>query len=498
MTVLSRKKILFGALVLVLLTVVVWMSTRRTTDVFGAVETVTVKPGEFGVEVFAVGEIDSEKSITISSGLREDGKIVFLIDDGSRVAKGDILVRFDPSPFEQVVDELTAKMNEWNALVAAQQQSLEWEKIQAEREIQTAEYDLEVAELELQKKEKGDGPLELSRLQSIMLEENKKFEDMTGYIKDLEDLEKKGYSNPLEIEQAKEKVKKLKDASDAATRQFEAFKDYILPTQIRTAKAKVEKSKMIIEQTRKAAGFQIGKAIAELDKSKQEFTTYSQFLEEAKAELEKTVIRAPQPGLVVLKEAFRDAEMRKPRVGDTVIQNQPILFLPDISSMMAKVLIREVDLHKVDVGKPSEIRVDAYPDLVMGGKVSFIGILAERRREVSGGEKYFKVNVSIYESDPRLRPGMTARVRITAMEKTAKALTVPVHAVFEEDGRFFCYSAGPRGIERREVAVGAQSEDLVQIVDGIDPGAHICLSRPPQRIVRKTKYLEPARKANRP
>ncbi|MCJ7682277.1 MAG: HlyD family efflux transporter periplasmic adaptor subunit [Candidatus Aminicenantes bacterium] len=496
MTTVNRKRIFYGALAVVLLTVVVWLNSRRTTDSLGAVETVMVKPGDFGVEVFAVGEIDSEKSITISSGLKEEGKIVSLIDDGSRVAEGDVLVRLDPTPFEQTVDEFTSKVNEWNALVAAQQQSLEWEKIQADREILTAAYELEVAELELQKKEKGDGPLELSRLQSIMLEENKKFEDMEGYIKDLEELEKKGYSNPLEIEQAKEKVKKLKDASDAATRQFDAFRDYILPTQIRTAKAKVEKSKMIIEQTRKAAGFQIGKAIAELDKSRQEFTTFSQLLEEARAELEKTVIRAPQPGLVVLKEAFRDAEMRKPRVGDSVIQNQPILFLPDITAMMARVLIREVDLHKVDVGKPSEIRVDAYPELVMGGRVSFIGILAERRREVSGGEKYFKVNVSILESDARLRPGMTARVRITAMEKTARALTVPVHAVFEEDGRFFCYSAGPRGIERREVAVGAQSEDLVQIVGGIEAGDFVCLSRPPQRIVRKTKYLEPVRKAN--
>lgn len=496
MTSRTLKRILIGALAVGLLTLVVWLNSRRTTDAFGAVETVTVKPGEFGVEVFAVGEIDSEKSITISSGLKEEGKIVFLIDDGSRVEEGDVLVRLDPTPFEQIVAEFTSKVNEWNALVAAQQQSLEWEKIQADREVLTAAYELEVAELELQKKEKGDGPLELSRLQSIMLEENKKFEDMDGYIKDLVELEKKGYSNPLEIEQAKERVKKLKDASDAATRQFDAFREYILPTQIRTAKAKVEKSKMIIEQTRKAAGFQIGKAIAELDKSKQEFTAFSQLLEEARNELEKTVIRAPQPGLVVLKEAFRDGEMRKPRVGDSVIQNQPILFLPDITSMMARVLIREVDLHKVDVGKPSEIRVDAYPELVMEGKVSFIGILAERRREVSGGEKYFKVNVSIRESDARLRPGMTARVRITAMEKAARALTVPVHAVFEEEGRLFCYAAGPRGIERREVAVGAQSEELVQIVGGIEAGDFVCLSRPPQRIVRKTKYLEPVRKAH--
>ncbi|MBU1339714.1 MAG: hypothetical protein KKD56_11690, partial [Acidobacteria bacterium] len=121
MTSRTLKRILIGALAVGLLTLVVWLNSRRTTDAFGAVETVTVKPGEFGVEVFAVGEIDSEKSITISSGLKEEGKIVFLIDDGSRVEEGDVLVRLDPTPFEQIVAEFTSKVNEWNALVAAQQ-----------------------------------------------------------------------------------------------------------------------------------------------------------------------------------------------------------------------------------------------------------------------------------------------------------------------------------------------------------------------------------------
>ena len=474
---------------------VIWFFVLRGAPEIQAVPLATVGLSEFEVNVHAVGELDSEKSITISSGLREEGKIVYLIDDGSPVEAEDDLVRLDPTPFEQKVSELTSQVNEWNALVASQQQSLEWEKIQAEREVQSAQFDNQVAVLELQKLEKGDGPLEISRLEGAMLDAKKKYNDLNGYIKDLVELERKGYSNPLEIAQAKERVDKLKEGYEVATQQYESYKDYILPTLVKTARAKVEKTKMIIEQTKKGSGFKIGMALAELNKGKQEYQTLKRMLQDAQAELEKTVIKAPQKGLVVLKEAYRDGEMRKPRIGDTVIQNQPVLFLPDISSMMAKVLIREVDLHKIDIGKAVEVRVDAYPDLSFNGEVSFVGILAERRQEVRGGEKYFKVNISIDEPDSRLRPGMTARVRILAQEKIEKTIAVPIHAVFQVEDRRFCFIARPGGYEMREVSTGAQNEEFVQVLDGLRKGEKVCLSRPPQRMVRSTRYLEMIQKA---
>lgn len=496
MTRIDRKTIIISVVVISVLAAVLLIFLNRNKNQTHAIPFAFVGFRNFEVNVFALGELDSEKSITVSSGLKEEGKIVFLIEDGTSVDLGDVLVKMDPAPFEEKVLQLTSKVNEWNAIVAAQQQTLEWEKIQADQELQTSKYDFQVAELELQRLEKGDGPLELSRLEGAMLEEKKKYEELKGYIADLEDLVKKGYSNPLEIAQAKERVDKLKKSYEVARQQYESYRDFILPTLLKSAKVKVEKTKMVIEQTRKGAGFKIGKAIAELNKSKQEYKTLRQLLADAQKELEKTTVRAPQRGLVVLKESYREGEMRKPRVGDMVIRNQPILFLPDISSMMAKILIREVDLYKIDIGKPVKIQVDAYPELSFEGEVVFIGILAERRREVRGGEKYFKVNVTIHEPDSKLRPGMTARVKILSKAKKEKTIAVPIHAVFQEEERRFCYIARPEGFEIREVLLGAQNDTFVQILDGLKKGEKICLSRPPKKRVTTTKYLEKPQKMN--
>lgn len=444
---------------------------------------------DFEVAVDTVGELDSEKAVTISSELKEESKIVFLIEDGIHVKKGDILIRLDPSIFEQEVAEAKANVDEMNALVAVQQQTLEWEKIQAEREIKSAEFDLQVAVLELEKLEKGDGPLEQSRLEGEMLDAKKKYEELEGYIADLQALAEKGYSNPLEISQAMEKVAQLREGYEVAKRQYDSYTEYILPTQVNTAKAKVQKNRMLIEQIKRGEGFKIGKAIAELEKSKKEYIAHKTALEEAEKELEKTVVRAPQAGLAVLKETYRGGELRKPRIGDMVIRNQPLVFLPDITEMMAKVLVREIDLHKISLGKPAEIRVDAYPDLVLGGKVSFIGVLAERRQEIRGGEKYFRVHVSISGENNRLRPGMTSRVRIIAQPRGEKVLTVPIQAVFLEKNIPFCFTVRGEYFERREVNLGAQNEDVVQINEGLKRGDRICLSRPPAERIRRTVFL---------
>jgi len=481
----QNKKAVIAFITILFLLILVLLLSRRNLEDSKVIPTAKVSPDIFAVNVNAVGEIDSEKSITISSNLREEGKIIFLIEDGTHVKKGAVLVKFDQTLFEEKVTQLNSKVKEWNTIVAAQQQTLEWEKIQSQQKISNAGYDNQVAVLELQKMEKGEGPLELSRLEEAVAEKKKNYEELKGYIKDLEDFKKKGYSNPMEVALAKERVEQLKKSYEVSQQKYDSYKNYILPTQIKTAKAKVEKTSMNIDQTRMGEGFKIGKAIAELNKSKQGLLNYKNLLEDANKEIEKTIIVAPQAGLAILKEAYWEGEMRKPRVGDNVIRNQPILFLPDISFMLVKVLIREVDLYKINLEKPAEIRIDAYPDLLFQGEVSNIGVVAEKRREVSRGEKYFKVYVSMKGSDKRLRPGMTARVKITSLPKSENVLTVPVNAVFQENKKNYCYIAKSSGFEMREVLLGIQNDVVVQVLKRVKEGEMICLSRPPLDLVKR-------------
>lgn len=430
------------------------------------------------VSVRTVGRLDAARSTVVSSEIRGDkGKILYLIEDGARIETGDVLIRLDPTPFQDEVTRLEGSTNENEALVAAQEQILEWEKNQAERDVNNAEFELTVANLDLLRQEKGDGPLELAKLEQAAMKAKQAYDEKSRYLEDLEELEKNGYAYPAEIAQIRDKIDEARQLHESTARQYESYSEYVLPTLSKKARARVAQAKTDLERTKKGVGFQIGKAMAALREARQKLKTSRTLLENAEEELARTVIRAPIPGMAVIQEKVQGGRNRKLRVGDVVWQNQPLIYLPSLFAMIVETQVREVDLHKVTVGKPVSVFVDAYPELRLSGEVESIGVLAESRAEAGTAEKYFQVVISVTEEDLRLRPGMTARVDIESAE-ARDVLAVPVYAVFREDGRHFTYVDIHSSYEMREVSVGIQSEEYAQIVAGLSEGESVALSRP--------------------
>jgi len=478
-----NHKLLVFILVPVAAFVLVWIAGKRPVD--APVLSVKVAKKSFAVLVEAVGELDAARSTVLFSQIRGDrGKIVSIIFDGTRVKKGDVLVGLDPTFFEEEVTRLTAKVREWEAVVLAHEQVLEWEKVQSERETKTLEFDLRAARLDLIKLEKGEGPLELYRLKGSAQKAKQDWKEKEGYLVELKTLEKRGYVNITEIAQVQNKVSDAKEAYEVARRQHESYRDYVLPSLIENAHAQVARAKMNLEQFKKGAGFKIGKNMAALRKAQQSLESTTSSLKIAQAELERTVIRAPIPGIAVLPEAFRGGKKRKPRIGDIVWQNQPLVYLPDVSEMVVKTQIREIDLYKVSIGKRVMVLVDAYPDLRLPGEVRSIGVLAESRTEFHTADKYFQVVVSVKEKDQRLRPGMTAQVEIECA-KVENAISIPIHAVFNYEGRSYCYVDKQASYEKREVFIGGQSEDWAQFLEGLKEGERVALSQPPSNEIRE-------------
>lgn len=436
------------------------------------------------VEVRTVGELDAAESVVLSSSVRGDrGKIIELVEDGKQVEAGDILVRLDPTVFQEEVLRLRSKVIELDTLVKAQEELLEWEKNQAQREINRAQSDLQIARLELRRLEKGEGPKELARLEVEAAKAREEYEKKKHFQVSLQELIDKGFANPTEQEQIMSQIEEAEQTYRMVSMQLASYRDHLLPVQVEKAKASITAAEVALEQTRKGSGHKIGQAMAALSKAEQEMIAARQNLERAEQELEATVIKAPGPGMVVLAEQNRSNGFRKPRIGDQVWQNQPLVYLPDISNMIVKTRVREVDLHKIDVGKPVLASVDAYPDLTLKGRVTSIGVLADKGRETRKTGRHFSVTVSLDRSTSRLRPGMTARVNIIC-NRADDVLAVPVFAVFPDEEDNIVFVKGTWGFTKRRVITGAQNEELVEIKEGIKEGDEIALSRPPQFTVK--------------
>src|SRR5258708_3826956 len=199
-------------------------------------------------------------------------------------------------------------------------------------------------------------------------------------------------------------------------------------------------------------------------------------LEQAHQQLARCEVRADVPGIVVYRDVFFGSEQRKPQVGDQVWANQPLLILPDISKMVVETKVRETDVHKLARNQKVSVHVEAYPDLKLTGKVTLIGTLAQEERDRPRA-KFFGVTVDIDQSEPRLRPGMSARVEIE-VEERGRALFVPLEAVFEKDGQSVCYVASHGRLSRRPVVLGASNRDFVVVDKGLSKGERVALRDP--------------------
>jgi HlyD family secretion protein len=475
-----KNTLLIAASLLVLTTILLSRCFVKSSHLGTGVQLVQVKKGDLDIQVQTVGVLDAARTHMVSSAIRGDkGKIIFLVKDGALVAKDDVLVRLDPTPFETEVHRLGGEVHSLTASVESARQMLEWEKNQKERENQTAQFNLKVAKLELRKLVEGEGPLQLAQYKGELDKAKEEFDRYQAYIGELGKLKDQGFSNPTEITLARQKVEQLGELYKTASQRYTSYKDHVLPTAIEADRAKADKAEMEMQQLEKGTAFKVARASAVLDEIQGKLETTQASLELALDELKKTTIKAPFGGIAILYETFRDGQKRKPRVGDLVWQNQPLLYLPDISTMIVNTQIREVDLHKVAMGQPCAVRVDAYPDRLIRGKVTLIGMLATERFEGSIGEKYFQLTVTLEGKNERLRPGMTARITVES-ENAAGILYVPVHAVFNDGARTFCYRATEDGKFREQpVVVGRQNEDAVEIVSGLAQGDRVSLLRPP-------------------
>lgn len=450
------------------------------------VMTATVLPKSFSIEVRTVGELEAAQSILIASSIRGDnGKIIELIADGTDVVPGETLVRMDPTPFEQKIAELNVKLHELEVHLETLEKTLQWEIKQSQHELKASDYEIETAELELNKVVNGDGPLETHRLRSAMLKAQAKYEELDQYSHDIIKLEQQGYLNPSEVKTTLKKLDDERQAYEDLRMQYDCYVTHVHPMQVKKAETALKRIKANREQMFRSGKYKVALACTNVKQALQAKQDLIKQIEIAENELALTEIIATAPGMVVHKEDYRQSmQKRKPRVGDILVRNQGIMEIPDLSSMLVKTKVREVDLNKIEVGKPATIEVDAYPRMFFKGIVESIGILAMSELSKVADEKYFEVRIALNNTDNRLRPGMTARVTIHS-GIVANKLSIPLHALFEHEKIPCCYVKTEEGFVQRRIDIGRHNEHWVEVVSGIQNGDIVALSLPALMVDKK-------------
>ena len=196
--------------------------------------------------------------------------------------------------------------------------------------------------------------------------------------------------------------------------------------------------------------------------------------------IERMTMRAPIGGLVVMQSIFRSGQFGQVQEGDQVFPGQYFMQIVDLSQMVVNGTVNQVDSHSLVLGQKATIRLEAYPDLVLPGRVTSVGAMA------GGGARGFRgssrdlfvkqipVRFALDSRDSRVIPDLSASAAVV-LHREEKALQVPRDAVVEENGKMYVQVSRGQGSERREVQVGRKNGTHYVVMAGLQEGDEILL-----------------------
>jgi HlyD family secretion protein len=193
-------------------------------------------------------------------------------------------------------------------------------------------------------------------------------------------------------------------------------------------------------------------------------------------------LKAPIDGMVTLDTNWRASSMfgngAPFKAGDRAWPGAAIAELPDLSSLNITVRIDEAERGRIQVGQSVSVRIDAVPDRDFTGRVSEISTIASI--DFSSGwpfTKNFSMTITLDNSDPRLRPGMSTNVRV-ATDRIPNAIMIPAGALFHKEGQSVAYVLHGSKFDERRIEVERRSGDQLLISKGLQPGERIALQDP--------------------
>lgn len=384
----------------------------------------------------------------------------------------------------------------WFALVSENEVSTQIKAKVEKRDLDILVYTS--GHIEAEKSEKISIPKELTN-RNLRIYELK----ITDLVEEGTYVDSGDYVGSLDHATVEEQLKKVKEEYKQI---LEAFEDSKMDSsltlsnirdQITTLKEDVEEKEIVLSESKYESPSTIRKAEMEKEKAKrklnQEIKGYQlkkkQELAKVKrkaldvedrrkrvSDMEKLLtalnIKAPRSGMIIYE---RTPWGRVTKVGSSVnTWNSTIAELPDLSRLISKTFVNEVDISKIKVGQKVDIGIDAYPEKKMTGEVISLANVGQPMPRSDA--KVFEVKIRIKGSSKELKPAMTTSNVIIAGELKDQ-LTIPSDAIFKNDTLQYVFV--DRGsVEKQIVAIGDENENFAIVKEGLEEGETLLLVEP--------------------
>ena len=277
----------------------------------------------------------------------------------------------------------------------------------------------------------------------------------------------------LELREARDQLINLRYAVEEKKIIYEQSK-FEPPATIKQAEINVERAHREYSQAlenykikKKKNAAKMREQNAELRKVQAEHNSMMKAIEEFR-------IMAPESGMVIYHKSWDGKPLK---AGSQINMWEPtVATLPDMTTMMSKTYVNEVDVRKVKPGQRVEVGLDAYPEKRLVGNVIRVANVGEQRP--NSDAKVFEVSVEIEGTDPTIRPSMTTSNKIIT-SLIDNALFVPLECLHSHfDSITYVYKREGLNIVKQEVIMGETNANDAVILGGLEEGDRVYLSLP--------------------
>jgi len=324
--------------------------------------------------------------------------------------------------------------------------------------------------------------------------------ELTNKLKDqeleLEQIEtqftKTKLDTTLEMRSLRDDLINMKYALEEKKLQLEQSQ-YEPPATIRQVEIELERAERSLEQATKNYSLKLEKAEATMQDVSAQLAKAQRKYDEMANLLSKFTVFAPKAGMVIYKRGW-DGNKQGP--GDSYNTWENIVAtLPNLTEMISKTYVNEIDISKVKTGQKVEIGIDAFPDKKFTGVVTEVANIGEQMK--SSNAKVFEVRIEVNEFDSVMRPAMTTK-NIILTDIIDSVLFVPIESVFKDDTISYVVS----GNSRKQVIVGKSNDNEIIVEAGLEKDDEIYLlppegfekfrlSRLPENILMKFEEKKP-------
>lgn len=436
-----------------------------------------VTRGPLRITIEQDGFLSAKQNVSIKPKFKGQGTITWLVDEGKSVQPGDLLIEYDKTQIENQVSELENSLIQFELEREAAETNLEIQKRDNAAAVEKSELALTMAELALERYEKGDAPNELRKLELALEKAQSELERAKERFEQVPELVRQGFLTRIQEEEERIRLREAEINAESAKLELSLHDAYTRKIEGTKKEADVKDARRELANATEKAEINLKEKQAALAQRERQVNSTKTRLEQQRTELGHYTVKAEIAGTVHYGDPEQSWWRENIKVGSVLYQGQTVITIPDLSEMQLIVQVHEADIEKVALEMPVNVTVDSRRGESFQGRIIEIASVASSTNWSDEKNKSFKVKIALGSTPGSLRAGVTAKAEIQ-VETLEDVLQAPVHAVVPEGGKHFAFVIGPSGPEKREVEIGKHNAHFVQVLKGLSEGEELLLYDP--------------------